>query len=67
MHTRTYECGFFLTQVIIETMKEFLIKIGGYILWGYNQTNSQREGAHAFYRGCGYSDDSLRFLKLLGD
>lgn len=30
-------------------------------------SNSQREGAHAFYRGCGYSDDSLRFLKLLGD
>jgi integral membrane protein len=39
MQTRTYECGFFLTQVIIETMKEFLIKIGGYILWGYNQTH----------------------------
>lgn len=30
-------------------------------------SNARREGAHAFYRGCGYSDDSLRFVKLLGD
>jgi N-acetylglutamate synthase-like GNAT family acetyltransferase len=27
----------------------------------------QRETAHAFYRGCGYSEGSLRFVKLLGD
>ncbi|MFC0676849.1 GNAT family N-acetyltransferase [Lysobacter korlensis] len=27
----------------------------------------QRQGAHAFYRGCGYSEGSLRFVKLLGD
>jgi len=30
-------------------------------------SNSRRDDAHAFYRGCGYSDDSLRFMKLLGD
>lgn len=30
-------------------------------------SNSRREGAHAFYRECGYSDDSARFVKLLGD
>jgi len=27
----------------------------------------QRHGAHAFYRGCGYSEGALRFVKLLGD
>ena len=26
-------------QVIIEIMKEFLGKLGGYILWGYNHTH----------------------------
>ena len=26
-----------------------------------------REGAHAFYRACGYVDASLRFVKRLGD
>ena len=30
-------------------------------------SNAQREGAHAFYRGCGYADGSLRFVKMLGD
>lgn len=30
-------------------------------------SNARREAAHAFYRDCGYSDDSLRFVKLLGD
>lgn len=30
-------------------------------------SGAQREQAHAFYRGCGYSDGSLRFVKLLGD
>ncbi len=30
-------------------------------------SNARRGGAHAFYRGCGYSDDSARFVKLLGD
>ena len=30
-------------------------------------SNAQREGAHAFYRGCGYADGSLRFIKMLGD
>ena len=27
----------------------------------------QREGAHAFYRRCGYVDASLRFVKRLGN
>ena len=30
-------------------------------------SNARREGAHAFYRGCGYADGSLRFVKMLGD
>lgn len=30
-------------------------------------SGSQRQGAAAFYRGCGYSEGSLRFVKLLGD
>lgn len=30
-------------------------------------SNTRRGEAHAFYRGCGYSDDSARFVKLLGD
>lgn len=30
-------------------------------------SNLRRGEAHAFYRGCGYSDDSARFVKLLGD
>lgn len=30
-------------------------------------SNTGRDGAHAFYRVCGYSDDSQRFVKLLGD
>ncbi|MDQ3617612.1 MAG: GNAT family N-acetyltransferase [Pseudomonadota bacterium] len=30
-------------------------------------SGAQREQAHAFYRGCGYDDGSLRFVKLLGD
>lgn len=30
-------------------------------------TNARREGAHAFYRGCGYGDGSRHFIKLLGD
>jgi ribosomal protein S18 acetylase RimI-like enzyme len=30
-------------------------------------SNAQRTGAHAFYRGCGYADGSLRFVKMLGD
>jgi len=30
-------------------------------------SNAQREGAHAFYRGCGYACGSLRFVKMLGD
>lgn len=28
---------------------------------------AQRNDAHVFYRDCGYSDGSLRFVKLLGD
>lgn len=28
---------------------------------------ASREGAHAFYHGCGYTDGSLHFVKLLGD
>ncbi len=27
----------------------------------------QRRQAHRFYRNCGYSDGSMRFVKLLGD
>ena len=30
-------------------------------------SNARRDSAHAFYRGCGYADGSLRFVKLLGD
>ena len=30
-------------------------------------SNARRDGAHAFYRTCGYADGSLRFVKLLGD
>ena len=30
-------------------------------------SNQRREEAHAFYRDCGYSDGSLRFVKALGD
>lgn len=30
-------------------------------------SGAQRHGGHAFYRGCGYSEGSLRFVKLLGD
>jgi len=30
-------------------------------------SNAGRAEAHAFYRGCGYADGSLRFVKLLGD
>ncbi|WP_158549287.1 GNAT family N-acetyltransferase [Lysobacter silvisoli] len=30
-------------------------------------SNQQREQAHAFYRDCGYSDGSQRFVKALGD
>ena len=30
-------------------------------------SNARRNAAHAFYRGCGYADGSLRFVKLLGD
>ena len=30
-------------------------------------SNARRSAAHAFYRGCGYADGSLRFVKLLGD
>lgn len=29
-------------------------------------SGSQRVDAHAFYRACGYSDGSLRFIKQLG-
>lgn len=29
--------------------------------------NARRETAHAFYRDCGYSDGSQRFIKMLGD
>lgn len=28
---------------------------------------ASREGAHAFYHGCGYTDGSRHFVKLLGD
>ena len=28
---------------------------------------AHRESAHAFYRACGYSDGSMRFVKRLGD
>lgn len=30
-------------------------------------SNERRTAAHAFYRSCGYSDGSLRFVKMLGD
>ena len=30
-------------------------------------SNLRRSEAHAFYRDCGYSDGSLRFVKALGD
>lgn len=30
-------------------------------------SNARRVDAHAFYRNCGYSDDSLRFVKMLCD
>lgn len=30
-------------------------------------SGSQRTDAHAFYRACGYSDGTLRFIKRLGD
>jgi GNAT superfamily N-acetyltransferase len=30
-------------------------------------SNPSRDGAHAFYRACGYSDGSRHFVKLLGD
>lgn len=30
-------------------------------------SNARRVDAHAFYRGCGYSDDSHRFVKMLCD
>ena len=30
-------------------------------------SNARRTEAHAFYRGCGYSDDSRRFVKMLCD
>ncbi|WP_305068912.1 GNAT family N-acetyltransferase [Lysobacter sp. 5GHs7-4] len=30
-------------------------------------SNLSRSEAHAFYRDCGYSDGSLRFVKALGD
>jgi GNAT superfamily N-acetyltransferase len=29
-------------------------------------SGSQRTDAHAFYRACGYSDGTLRFIKPLG-
>ena len=29
-------------------------------------SGSQRSEAHAFYRACGYSDGTLRFIKQLG-
>lgn len=28
---------------------------------------ASREGAHAFYHGCGYTDGSRHFVRLLGD
>ena len=30
-------------------------------------SGSQRSDAHAFYKACGYSDGTLRFIKRLGD
>ena len=30
-------------------------------------SGSQRSDAHAFYKACGYSDGTLRFIKHLGD
>lgn len=30
-------------------------------------SGSQREDAHAFYKACGYSDGTVRFVKPLGD
>lgn len=30
-------------------------------------SNARREAAHAFYTGCGYSEGSRHFIKLLGD
>jgi GNAT superfamily N-acetyltransferase len=30
-------------------------------------SNARRVDAHAFYRDCGYSDDSRRFVKMLCD
>ncbi|QNP41450.1 GNAT family N-acetyltransferase [Lysobacter solisilvae (ex Woo and Kim 2020)] len=30
-------------------------------------SNQRREAAHAFYLGCGYSEGSRHFIKLLGD
>jgi ribosomal protein S18 acetylase RimI-like enzyme len=30
-------------------------------------SNVRREAAHAFYLGCGYSEGSRHFIKLLGD
>ena len=30
-------------------------------------SGSQRSEAHAFYRACGFSDGTLRFIKRLGD
>lgn len=30
-------------------------------------SNARREGAHAFYLGCGYNEGSKHFIKLLGD
>ncbi|MDO5506594.1 MAG: GNAT family N-acetyltransferase [Pseudoxanthomonas suwonensis] len=30
-------------------------------------SGSQRQDAHAFYKACGYSDGTLRFVKPLGD
>ena len=30
-------------------------------------SGSQRTDAHAFYRACGYSDGTVRFIKRLGD
>lgn len=30
-------------------------------------SGSQREDAHAFYKACGFSDGTLRFIKRLGD
>lgn len=30
-------------------------------------SNARRDAAHAFYAGCGYSEGSRHFIKLLGD